>query len=182
MARVPNVTRDQLKPEDQKHYDEIDASRGVVAGPYPVLLHSPELAGRVAFTGAYVRYESDLPTPLKEVLILTVARELNSQYAFTDHARQCREANVSEETIQAIARRTASEGLSGDEAMLVKYALELLREHKISDATFNAVKDRFGVQTTVELTGLIGHYLLIGMIMAAFDVELEPGRTPEMPD
>ncbi len=182
MARVPNVNRDELKPDDQKYFDEIVGTRGSMRGPYGVMLHSPDLAARMAATGAYVRFEFDLPNPLKEVLILTASRELDSQYAFTAHAKLAREAKLSEETIQAIARRTAPQGLPADEAMLVKYALELLREHKISDATYNAVQDRFGVRTTVEITGLLGHYLFVGLILAAFEIDLLPGMITELPE
>ena len=181
MARLPEVTRDQLKPEDQEYFDQIVGSRGSIRGPYGVLLHSPKLAARVAHTGTYVRFDCDIPNGLKEVVIITTAREIKSQYEFTAHARLARESNVSEDTIRAIAQGTAPEGLSGDEAMLVRYTKELLQNHKINDATFNAVRDRFGVQGTVDITGLIGHYLLVGQILAAFDVELAPDVTPELP-
>ena len=181
MARLPEVTRDQLKPEDQEYFDQIVGSRGSIRGPYGVLLHSPKLAARVAHTGTYVRFDCDIPNGLKEVVIITTAREIKSQYEFTAHARLARESNVSDDTIRAIAQGTAPEGLSGDEAMLVRYTKELLQNHKISDDTFNAVQDRFGVQGTVDVTGLIGHYLLVGQILAAFDVELAPGVKPELP-
>lgn len=181
MVRVPTVTREQLKPEDQKYFDEIVGSRGGIRGPFGVLLHSPDLAARVADTGAYVRFKFDVPEALKEVTILTTACEHKSQYEFAAHARLARQANVSESTIKAIANGTAPRGLSGDEALVVQYTQELLRNHKISDATFNAVKNRFGVQKTVELTALIGHYLLVGQILAAFEVELPPGVKPELP-
>lgn len=181
MARVPYVTREQLKPEDRKYFDEIVGTRGGIRGPFGVLLHSPDLAARVADTGAYVRFKFDVPEALKEVVILTTAREIKNQYEFTAHARLAREAKVSEDTIRAIANGTAPRGLSGDEELVVRYTQELLQDHKISEATFNAVNDRFGVQKTVELTALIGHYLLVGQVLAAFDVELAPGAKPELP-
>ncbi len=181
MARLPNVNRDELKPEDQQYFDEIVGSRGSVRGPYGILLHSPQLAARVAHTGTFVRFEFDVPEALKELVIITTAREVTSQYEFSAHARLAREAGVSEETIQAIAKGTAPQGLSGDEEILVRYTKELVGNHKISDATFNAVKDRFGVQDTVNFTGLIGHYLLVGQILLAFDVELAPGMIAEIP-
>ena len=181
MARLPGVTREQLKPGDQPYFDEIAESRGSVRGPYGILLQCPKLAARVAATGAYVRFEGDMPNDLREVVILTTAREIRAQYEFSSHARLAREAGVSEDKIQAIARGTAPEGLSGDEELLVRYTQELLRDHKISDASFNAVLERFGVQGTVELTVLIGHYTLAGQFMAAFDVELSPDMTPELP-
>ncbi len=182
MARLPDMNRDQLKPEDQQFYDAIAGSRGSVRGPYGVLLHSPDLAARVAHTGTYVRYNLDLPEALRETIILATAREIKSQYQFFAHARLARQAGLAEDTIKAIAHGTAPQGLSGDEAMLVRYVHELLRNHKISDVTFNAVRDRFGMQQTLEITALVGHYLLVGQILAAFEVELPEGAQPEIPE
>ena len=182
MARLPNLSRDQIKPEDLPHFDAIVGSRGRVAGPYGVLLHSPDLAARVAHTGAYVRFDLDLPESLRELIIITAAREIHSQYEFAAHARLARQAGVPEETIRAIAQGTAPQGLSGVEEHLVRYVQELVRNHKISDATFNAVRERFGVQKTVEITALIGHYLLVGQILLAFEVDLPDGVAPELPD
>jgi 4-carboxymuconolactone decarboxylase len=182
MARLPNLEKDQLKPEDLKFYDVIAESRGGVRGPYGVLLHSPDLAARVAHTGSYVRYNLALPEALRETVIIATAREIKNQYEFYAHARLARQGGVSESTIQAIAQGTAPQGLSGDEERLVRYVQELLRNHKISDATFNAVRDRFGMQKTLEITALIGHYLLVGQILAAFEVELPAGAKPEIPE
>jgi 4-carboxymuconolactone decarboxylase len=182
MARLPNLTKDQLKPEDQKFFEAIADSRGGVRGPYGVLMHSPDLAARVAHTGSYVRYNLDLPEALRETIIIATAREIKSQYEFFAHARLARQAGVTENTIQAIAYGTAPQGLAGDEGMLVRYVQELLRHHKISDATFNAVRDRFGMQRTLEITALVGHYLLVGQILAAFEVELPEGAKEELPD
>jgi 4-carboxymuconolactone decarboxylase len=182
MARVANVTRDQVSPEHQEFYDSIAGSRGSVRGPYGVLMHSPDLAARVAHTGAYVRFDLDLPEALKETVIITAAREIRNQYEFAAHARLARQHGVPEETISAIARGTAPEGLPPDAALLVKYAKELLQNHKVSDATFNTVKDKYGIPKTVEITALIGHYLLVGQILAAFEVDLPEGAKAEIPD
>lgn len=181
MARFPSVTREELNPEDQKYFDEIAGSRGSIRGPYGILLHSPDLAARVANTGAYVRFEFDMPNSLKEVVIITAAAHIKSQYEFAAHARLAREAGVSENTIKIIAEGRAPQGLSGDEEILVRYALELLQDRKISDGTFNAIKNKWGDRGVVDLTVLIGHYLLVAQILAAFDVELAPGMTAELP-
>ena len=182
MSRLPNLEKDQLKPEDLQFYESIADSRGSVRGPYGVLLHSPDLAARVAHTGTYVRFNFDLPEALKETIIITAAREIKSQYEFAAHARLARQAGVSDATIKAIAYGTAPAGLIGDQEILVRYVKELVQNHKISDSTFNAVRDKFGAQRTVEITGLIGHYLLVGQILLAFEVDLPEGVSPELPD
>jgi 4-carboxymuconolactone decarboxylase len=182
MARLGNVTREELKPEDQKYYDSIAGSRGSVRGPFGVLLQSPDLAARVADTGAYVRFNLDLPESLKETVIITTAREIKNQYEFSAHARLARQAGVSDDAIAAIANGTAPAGLSGEAALLVTYTKELLQNHKVSDATYNAVNEKYGVGRTVEITALIGHYLLVGQILSAFEVDLPEGVMAEIPD
>ena len=184
MARLPNVTREQLEPEDRHYFDEITGNRGgVLRNPFGILLHSPELAAQIAATSLtiYRGYEGDMSKALREVVILATARETRSQYEFTSHAPIAREAGVSDKTIRAIAQGTAPQGLSGDEELVVRYTQELLRDHKISDSTFDAIEDRFGVRGTVDLTALIGSFLLIGQFLIAFGVELAPGVTPELP-
>ena len=182
MARLPNLTKEQIKPEDMQYYDSIAASRGGVRGPFGVLLNSPDLAARVAHTGAFVRFNLDLPEALKETIIITTAREIRSQYEFSAHARLARQAGVSDATIKAIADGSAPAGLTGDQEILVRYVKELAQNHKISDPTFNAVRDKFGMQKTLELTGLIGHYMLVGQILLAFEVDLPEGMEPEIPE
>ena len=182
MARLPNLEKDQLSPADQHFYESISDSRGSVRGPYGVLLHSPDLAARVAHTGTYVRFNFDMSEALKETIIITTAREIRSQYEFSAHARLARQAGVSDDTIKAIANGSAPAGLSGDEELLVRYVKELVQNHKITDQTFNAVKDKFGTQRTVEITGLVGHYLLVGQILLAFEVDLPDGVEPEIPE
>jgi hypothetical protein len=51
MARVPYVQREQLKPEEQKHFDAIAGSRGRVGPNFQALLNSPEAGGRFAAFG-----------------------------------------------------------------------------------------------------------------------------------
>ncbi len=182
MARLGNVSREELQPDEQQFYDSIADSRGSVRGPYGVLLHSPDLAARVAHTGSYVRFNLDLPESLKETVIITTAREIRSQYEFAAHARLARQAGVSDSTIAAIANGSAPDGLDGEEALLVTYVKELLQNHKVSDAAYAAVKDQYGVSKTVEITALVGHYLLVGQILAAFEVDLPEGVSPEIPD
>ena len=46
----------------------------------------------------------------------------------------------------------------------------------------HAVRNRFSMQKTLEITGLIGHYLLVGQILAAFEVDLPEGAKPEIPE
>jgi hypothetical protein len=89
---------------------------------------------------------------------------------------------LSEDTIQAIAHGTTPQGLAGDEAMLAGYVPELLRHHSISDTMFNAVRDCFGMQRTLEITALVWPYWLVGQSLAAFEVDWPEAAPLEIPE
>ena len=179
--RVSEVQREDLSPADQECYDEIVESRGGLRGPFPALIHSPQLAARVAATGHYARFDCVLPLPLREVAVLSTAREAANQYVFTAHARLARQAGVAESTIEALKRGDTPAGTPQDDAVVMAFVRELQRDRKVSDASFKAVVDRFGVQGAVDLTGLVGHYLFVIQVINAFDIQVAEGVTPELP-
>ncbi|GIX47885.1 MAG: carboxymuconolactone decarboxylase [Candidatus Tectimicrobiota bacterium] len=182
MTRLAPITaKAQLPAAQQPIFDAIVQSRGRIAGPFGVLLHSPELAGRVAHLGAYVRFDSALPPAVRELAILTTARELDCQYEWTAHVPLARQAGVRPEAIDAIGQRTAPAGLTEEEALVVRFGQQLLRQHRVEEATFRAALARFGPQGTVDLTATVGYYGLVACVLNAFEVPLEPGVAPLLP-
>lgn len=181
MARIPQISgKDEVAEEYHHIVDSISSSRGRISGPFSVLLHSPEVAGRAAHLGAYIRFDSTLPGDLREVAINTAAREFDCDYEWAAHARLAKEAGVSDEAIDAIANRGELDALSEDEALVIQYGRELFRDHRISDATYKAAEARFGVQGVVELTATMGYYGMLACALNAFEVE-PPADAPKLP-
>ena len=179
MARIPQITdRDDVTPGKRHIFDEIIESRGRLSGPFPVLLNSPEVAGRVANLGAYLRFESDLSPEARELGIITAAREFDCAYVWSAHAALARQAGVREEAIEVIGNRSALDSLSEDEAVVVRYGRELLRDHKVSDAAFESAQARFGDQGLTDLTAAIGYYGMLSCVVNAFGLEPGPDATP----
>src|SRR5437867_772215 len=120
MARVPYVQREQLKPEEQKHYDAIAGSRGRVGPNFQTLLNSPEAGGRFAGFGEYVRFHGDVPERLKELAIITAAREANNDYVWTAHERLARQQGVTDPIINAMHQMLGNKGIT-DLILLILY-------------------------------------------------------------
>ena len=177
-ARVPLVDKDTATPAQLAVWDRIAQSRGRVAGPFAALLHSPELARRIAETGHYVRFEGPLTQAERELAIITVARMLDAQYEWAAHAVLARRAGVRDEVIAAIRERRAPAGLTPAEAQVHGYAVALLREHRVSDEAFAALAKRFGLEGLVDLTATIGYYAMIACALNAFGIEPTPGEPP----
>jgi 4-carboxymuconolactone decarboxylase len=147
-ARVPLVDKDTATPAQLAVWDRIAQSRGRVAGPFAALLHSPELARRIAEPGHYVRFQGPLTQVERELAIITVARALDCQYEWAAHAVLARKAGVRDEAIGAIRERRAPAGLTPAEAQVHAYASALLREHRVTDDAFAALATHFGIEPT----------------------------------
>ena len=180
--RVPEITNREDLPEDQREfYDSIITSRKRIGAPYNFLLHAPDLAARTAHLIGYALFSTGFPRDVKELAICTVAREMDCAFEWAAHAEDARKAGVREECIKIIQDRKAPAGLSESEAEVVCYVQELLRPpHRITAATFDALKERIGVPRLVELTGIIGAYVGLACSLNAFEVEAPPWR-PVLP-
>lgn len=179
MARIAKIeTKEDMSPEHHGVFDAIAQSRGRVQGPFPMLLHSPELAGRVAHLGAHVRFEMGLSQKLKELVILTVARELDCGFEWSVHAGHARAAGISDDCIEALRTRGEPAGLTPEEADVRRYARELLQSHRVSAEAFAAVEARLGPAGCVELSALIGYYVLLACVLNSMEVEPAEGEKP----
>lgn len=180
--RIPIVTdRDQLPEDARHHYDHIMDTRGYVGGPFGPLLNSPEVGGRIARVGTYIRYESSLPDPDRELAIITTGREFDCAYEWAAHEPIAREVGVAAATIDAVANRAPLTAFPADDAEIVRYVRELLREHALEDATFDAARERFGVRGVTDLTATVGFYSLIACTLNAFEIR-PAADAPSLPE
>lgn len=173
-GRAPVITERTQLPEGQRHnFDLVEESRGHVSGPFGVLLNSPEVGGRVGYLGSYIRFESQLSGPQRELAILTTAREWDCAYEWAVHAPLARDAGVREAAIEAVSEQRGTEELTETEALVVRYGRAVLRDHDVPESLFRAAEDQFGVQRLTELTATIGYYSLLACVLNAFDVTPE---------
>ena len=171
MARIATIDKkEDLKREDQKIYDNIAQSRGVVGGPWKALLHSPELAQRTMHLGSYVRFESTLDHKVIEFAALVSARELDCKHEWGAHVNHGQKAGIPMETIRAVYEKKGVETFSTEDAQLVSFVREMIHDHRVSESTFQAIYGRFGEQGMVELTATIGYYAMLACTLNTFDV------------
>jgi 4-carboxymuconolactone decarboxylase len=175
MARLPEITsKDQVPPAGHSVVDSIVKSRGALHGPFTVFLHSPEVAGRIAHLGAYVRFEGSLDMRVRVLAAMTVARELDAVYVWGAQTGQARKLGVPEATITAI-REKHTRGVPAEDAQIVDFTKDLLRKHRVDSATFDAIHTRFGSDGFIQLTSAIGYYSLLAMTVNACELDAAPG-------
>ena len=181
MARLPFVSRDDL-PEDQRPiFDRIaetrssDARDGGVPASFGVLLNSPAAAEAVAGLGEYLRFQSSLDPVIREIAILSVAREIDSPFEWAHHEPVARRVGVRDETIESIRIGRAPMGLPAKEGVFAQAAKEIAGKGTMAERTFQTILHLLGPAGTVDLIVLAGYYAMLGGALSALDVELEPG-------
>ena len=175
MARVPLTQRDSMTPEGQKAWDEIEGTRGGVARNYAALLNNPGAARHMAILGGYARFETPLDLRVKTLAVLTAAREASGHYVWTVNQRAAKEANISDEIVAAIHEYRAPAGLDAKDAAVVQFVLELLRQHRISDGTYQALQSQIGDAGIIDVLVVVGYYHSLAHSLQALEVELPEG-------
>lgn len=76
-----------------------------------------------------------------------------------------------EATVEVVARRGDVSGLTAGEAQIIGYVRELLGPtRRVSEGTFQALHDRFGDRTMVDLATLVGYYAMLACALNTFEV------------
>lgn len=181
MPRLPEMLdRDALPADKREIHDYLAKTRGAVRLPFSAVLNNPELTYRIAHLGSYIRFDSTLPEDVRELAILSAAREVDARFEWAGHVRLAKELGISDATIDAIAGRKALASFSDHETLPIGAARELLHDHKLSDATFNAAHALFGDSGVVELLGTIGYYSLMGCLLNGLQIE-PAADAPQLP-
>jgi 4-carboxymuconolactone decarboxylase len=169
-----------LNAEQRAVYDATRAGRrGTVPANVLAWLPSPELAGRAAHLGEFVRYGTSLPPAQSELAILIVARHWSCQYEWAIHAVEAAKAGVADEVIAAIAEHRRPP-LDGTAAVVFDVAGALVATGALPAAPFAAGEAALGRQGLVELVGLVGYYTMVAMTLNAFAVPT-PDGAPRLP-
>ena len=149
---------------------------GSLGGPFDATLRSPGLASRLAGVSNYFRDGTALPRRLNEFAILVVARQWNSAFEWHAHCASAIEAGLDVQVAQDLSNGKRPAAMKDDEALVYDAAMELQREHRMSDATFERCRAVLGERQLIDLVGVCGYYTLVAMMLATANVV--PGNPP----
>src|SRR5919199_4834548 len=103
----------------------------------------------------HLRYHTSLTAAETELAICLSARASNADFIWNAHVRLGLQAGVHEEALRPVDTHGPLDGLTADEALIIRFGWELLEAPKVSDATFNAVRARYGEKGLMELMAVM---------------------------
>lgn len=182
MPRIPLPSPDTMDSAQRAVHDRIvSGPRGRIQGPLRAALYNAELADKWQALGALLRYGTGLPPRLSEIAILVTGRACRSPFEWYAHRIEGEKAGLEAPFLDALLAQTEPPGMSADDAIVWRYAVELNRHDSVSDATYAAAVERFGPRTVVELTALIGYYTMVAMTLNCHEIPLPEGVAAAFP-
>lgn len=169
MPRVPYVTQDEL---DADYRDLIVSSLqpDKTVNLYRALGQNQEvLRGLREFLGVLWNH-SGLTDRQRELVILTVASEVGSEYEWHQHVNIARD-NLELDEIAAIALDEHTP-FSEEERALVAYT-RAVADSRVTDVLHEVVSEYFDENTVVGVASIAAFYVAIGRTIDALGVDIE---------
>ena len=193
MSPLPNAGTPRFGPlpESAMTEEQVKAARELAAGPRGkmsgsgpniVLLRSPDLMSRTQKVGEFLRYKSTLPARLNEFAICITARQWGANVEWMAHHPLALKAGLNPAVAEDLRHGRRPAAMQEDEAIIYQFCTELHQTKKVSDPTFNAVKDKFGERVVVELIALTGYYTMLAMVLNVAQQPLAGGVAPPLPE
>jgi 4-carboxymuconolactone decarboxylase len=182
--RLPLPKREDLDEAGKLHYDRAarpGASIAGLQGPSGIQLYSLQTAEHMRALNRYLRFEAGFTPRVREIAILTTAREMDSQFEWVAHEPEALKEGVEPDVIDVIKHRKPTDGLDETDATVIELGRQIFRDHKVTSNTFAKAKALFGPNKLIELVMLMGNYAGTAALLAVVDMQLHPGQKPLLP-
>jgi alkylhydroperoxidase family enzyme len=167
--------RDEDLDEDGREFMQTVAREGRVLNIYRTLVAHPKLLKRWGVFGTHVLYKSTLPARERELLILRTGWLCQSEYEWGQHVIIGKGTGLTDDDINRVKAGPDAEGWSSYDATLLRAADELHNDAFISDATWEALSDRYDTQQVIDLIFAVGQYHIVSMALNSLGVQLDDG-------
>lgn len=180
-ARISLPAPENMSVDQKAVYDDIvGGKRGTIVGPLRAALHSPHLASAWQKFGAALRYDTVFDPKYSELAILLTARRWNCELEWAIHRKAARVAGLEDAICDAI-RDHKTPVIDDPKAQIVyDFVAQMQNNGQVEKATHAGIVAHWGEVGVVELTALIGYYVLVAMTLNAHQIPLPPNAQAEL--
>ena len=176
MARISYV-EEKNHPELAGLMTKIKGVRGALINIYRLLLHSPQIA-EPWFEFINATRKTKLTGRLRELAIVRIASAMRYAYALQQHVPGiAAPEGVTLDECEALKDWRASKLFSERERAMLTYVDAMLQGPEMPDDVFNELRRHFSEQEVVELTVIVGTYIMHNRVFTALKVDLEPKKS-----
>jgi len=182
--RLPLPNRADLDEAGKRALDRANKPGANIAGlqgPAGIQLYSPKTTEHLSALNRYLRFDAGFTPRIREIAILSTAREMDSQFEWVAHEPEALKEGVPQNVIDVIKYRRSTEGLEETEALVIELGRQIWRDHKVKSETFARLKAHYGPRKLIDLVLLMGIYANNAALLAAVDMQIPAGKKPLLP-
>ena len=124
--------------------------------------------------------QSAIGEKLTHFAMMIVARHWTQQVIWDLHDEAAIRSGLKPAVVEALASGRRPPGMTEEEEIVYDFCIELLRNHSVSDATYDRMVAQFGERGVAEVTLLQGEYTMMSMFMNVARTPLNPGTPPPL--
>ncbi len=177
MTRVKDLDVDDLTEEQLLVYKKIlEGPRGNVVGPLKIWLNNPKFASCAQVLGKYARYESNLPSSLSELAIITTGRCWSSDFEWEQHAPLANKAGIKIEYINQISKGKRPTFSDEIEQVVFDFSAEVNLNKNVSEKIYTKAVKFLGENGVLDIVAICGYYNLVSMTLNVYKVPPEGSK------
>jgi len=141
---------------------------------FAMMAHAEDNLRPLLRLGGSILAQQQLSGRWREMAILHVARVSGARYEWVQHVPIARAAGVTAAQIAALEAGNLTAGcFDARDQLVLRFADELIRQVRVSDATFERTRAAFSPREIVELILAVGYYMMIARLLETTAVDLE---------
>jgi 4-carboxymuconolactone decarboxylase len=192
-TRLHRLRPEELDDEQRVMYDAIVNGprrgtpglvdeQGRLGGPMNTYLHAPAVGVRQQALGAALTFEISLPKKVAELVILTVANDVQSSFQLAAHEWMGFQAGLTHDQIAALRERREPVLDDPLEQAAHRTTVRLLEAGDLDDDAYEAAVGVLGERGLLELVTLIGYYRMVALQLKVFRVLGDSYDGTRLPD
>lgn len=152
-------------------YFELVGADGALNGPFNAMLYSADLGSAVQNLGASVRYQTALSPRMREMAILMVAAQWDSEFEQYAHEPIALAVGLTPAEITSLRDGVTLEWHDESEQAMYNLTRALCQgQGVISDEDFEDYRRVLGLPAIYEMSTLVGYYALLALQLRTFSI------------
>jgi alkylhydroperoxidase family enzyme len=144
------------------------------ANIFRMMAHAPSYFEQYCRLGGAIRNKGELDPVLRELAITRTGILCEAPYEVAAHKRIGRNVGVTDEQNAALENWQSATCFDDVQRAALAFADEIVKQHRPSDATFNAIAAKLTPRALIELQLSVGFYIMTSKFLETFGIDMQP--------
>src|SRR3954465_2100135 len=144
------------------------------ANIFRMMAHSPKYFEQYCRLGGAIRHKGELDPIVREIAITRTGILCEAPYEIVAHKRIGKGVGVTDEQNEALENWQAATCFNEVQRAALTFTDEIVKLHKPTDATFNAIRSKLTPAGLIELQLSVGFYVMTSKFLETFAIDMQP--------